>query len=514
MSSCAGALDYTGLLADNLGIMPFISKIKDRLSFRKAPPVIYWTALTALICFFIVSVSVQKADAQSTVSREQSDAQYKSILQTVFDFIQKNYVEEVNARSLYEGAMNGMFEALDDPYSSFLKEKDMEELDQNVIKGSYGGIGLYISKPSTFVEIASPIEGGPGWRAGLQPGDFIIKIGEESTADLTLDEVLARLKGPAGDKVELTIRRGEKLEFPVTLTRAIIEVPTVKQAMIGDIGYLRLISFSNMTADRARQALEFFKQKEYTALILDLRNNYGGLLSTAVNVCNLFIKGGTLVSVKSRIAKQNSVYNAAGDPIVPENIPIVVLINHGSASASEIVAGALKDHGRAYLVGEKSFGKGSVQQVYPLQNSGFKITTARYFTPSDANIDKIGIPPDREVLFPKFSSEEAEKLNALITSRAIPKFVESNKQAAPGVVDSFARQLQAEYGLDFSLLRRLIRDEENRTVIAPVYDLEYDVQLQEAVKIIREGIYYELIQNTKTLRDLQKEAIDDEVLPS
>ncbi|MDR1363490.1 MAG: S41 family peptidase [Spirochaetaceae bacterium] len=474
---------------------------------------IFWTLLTAGLCFFIINASVQNAGAQS-ITQEQSSPQYKSLIQTVFDFIQQNYVEEVDAQTLYEGAMSGMFDALGDPYSSFLKEKDMTDLDQNVIKGSYGGIGLYISKPSTYVEIASPIEDSPGWKAGLQPGDLIIKIGEESTSDLTLDEVLARLKGPAGDKVFLTIRRGENIEFPVTLTRAIIEVPTVKQAMIGDIGYLRLISFSNMTAERARQSLESFKENGYKALILDLRNNYGGLLSTAVSVCNLFIKNGTVVSVKSRIAKQNSVYNAGSNPLVSEDIPIVVLINHGSASASEIVAGALKDHGRAYLVGEKSFGKGSVQQVYPLRKSGFKITTARYYTPSDVNIDKIGIPPDREILFPAFSNEDAEKLNKLIASNAIPKFVQNNKKAAPGVIDGFARQLQDEYGLDFPLLRRLIRDEENRTVIAPVYDLEYDVQLQEAVKILREGVYYQLIQNTKTLRDLQEEAADDEAQPS
>jgi carboxyl-terminal processing protease len=473
---------------------------------NKERPLISWAVLTVIVCFFIVSVSVPNAAAQ-----EEKQPQYKSIIQLVFDFIQQNYVEEVDPKLLYEGAMSGMLGALDDPYSAFLKEKDMAELDQNVIKGSYGGVGLYISggKPN-FIEIAAPIEDSPGWKAGLMPGDLIIKIGTEITSDLTMDDVLARLKGPAGEKVDITVRRGEKLEFPVTLTRAVIEVPTVKYAMVGDIGYLRLISFSNATAERARQGLEFFKQNGYKALILDLRNNYGGLLSTAVSVSNLFIKSGTVVSVKSRIAKQNSVYNAAGHPVVPENIPIVVLINHGSASASEIVAGALKDHGRAYLVGEKSFGKGSVQQVYPLRNSGFKITTARYYTPSDVNIDKIGIPPDSEVLFPKFSSGDAEKLNKLLASKVISKFVENNKNAAPGVVDSFARQLSGEYELDFSLLRRLIRDEENRTVIAPVYDLEYDVQLQEAVRIIREGVYYMLIQNTKTLRDLQEDHVEED----
>jgi carboxyl-terminal processing protease len=284
--------------------------------------------------------------------------------------------------------------------------------------------------------------------------------------------------------------------------------------MIGNIGYLRLISFSNLTAGRAQEAIADFKKQGYKALILDLRNNYGGLLSSAVRVSELFLKDGTVVSVKSRIPGQNSIYEAGDHPVVPEDMPLVVLINHGSASASEIVAGALKDRGRAYLVGEKSFGKGSVQQVYPLRKSGFKITTARYYTPSDVNIDKVGIPPDREVSFPKFSNEDAEQLNKLLSSHAIPDFVENNPHAAPQQVDDFARTLQAEHNLDFSLLRRLIRDEENRTVIAPVYDLEYDVQLQEAVKIIREGSYYQLIQNTKTLKDLQDESLEEMALAS
>ena len=196
--------------------------------------------------------------------------------------------------------------------------------------------------------------------------------------------------------------------------------------------------------------------------------------------------------------------------LVPPHIPIVVLINRGSASASEIVAGALKDRGRAFLVGEKSYGKGSVQQVYPMDKSGFRITTARYYTPSDANIDKIGIPPDREVLFPEFSDEDAEKLKALITGNRIPEFGESHPQADAGAVEDFARELNGEYHIDLSLLRRLIRHEQHRTSIAPVYDLEYDVQLQEAVNILEDGNYGRLMQTTKTLRELQNEAAPEE----
>jgi carboxyl-terminal processing protease len=314
--------------------------------------------------------------------------------------------------------------------------------------------------------------------------------------------------------VKLLIRRGEKLEFPITLVRAIIEVPTTKYAMIGDTGYLKLITFTPMTVDRARDAISEFQAKNYRSLILDLRNNYGGLLNSAVDISGLFLDGGVVVSTKSRIPAENHTFNARRAAVVGPEIPVIVLINRGSASASEIVAGALKDRGRAYLVGEKSFGKGSVQQVYPLERSGFKITTARYYTPSDVNIDKIGIPPDREVLFPEYTDADAEKLNILIKTNKIPAFIEAKPQAGSTEIDAFARTLAGEYQLDVSLLRRLIRNEQNRTTIAPVYDLEYDVQLQEAVNILRDGSYGTLMRTTKTIKALQEEAAEDLPLAS
>jgi carboxyl-terminal processing protease len=441
------------------------------------------------------------------------------MLQKVFEFIRQRYVEDVDPQALYEGAMTGMFGALGDPHSVFLHESEMADYRENVIQGTYGGVGLYISKPvrerpdgtPPYVEVASPIEDTPGWRAGLKPGDLIIAINEEATDALSMDEVLARLKGAPGVEVRLRIRRGKNLEFPVSLTRAVIEVPTVKQAMIGDIAYLRLISFSAMTVERTREALERFKTLGYKSLILDLRNNYGGLLQAAVGIGDFFLDEGVVVTVKSRIPSETSSFNAKKNTLIPLDVPVVVLINRGSASASEIVAGALKDRGRAYLVGEKSFGKGSVQQIYPLDNkSGFKLTTARYYTPSDVNIDKIGIPPDREVRFPEFTAENTEQLNKLITSNKIPAFVEEYPKASPAQVDRFIQGLYTDYHIDSGLLRRLVRDEQNRTVMAPVYDLEYDVQLQEAVNILRGGSYGALMKTTKTLKVLQEEADKEE----
>ncbi|MDR0316555.1 MAG: S41 family peptidase [Treponema sp.] len=487
---------------------------------RKLPFSWIWIAATAALCLIFIFVSVpgvlaQGRDGGDSSSGAQGNRRYTSIIQNVFDFIQRHYVEEVDPQVIFEGAMNGMFNALNDPYSSFLPESEMSDLNDTT-QGSFGGVGLYISKPTGersdgkphYVEVASPIEDTPGWRAGINPGDLIIEINGESTDKLTMDEVLARLRGTPGVEVYLVIRRGEKLEFPVTLVRAVIEVPTAKYAMIGDIGYLKLLTFTPYTADRARDAIADFRSKNYRSVILDLRNNYGGLLNSAVDVSSLFLDGGVVVSTKSRIPSENHVFNARRQAMIPADIPVIVLINRGSASASEIVAGALKDRGRAYLVGENTYGKGSVQQVYPLNNVGFKITTARYYTPSDVNIDKLGIPPDREVKFPEFTDADVEHLNRLINDNKIPSFVADNPQASAARIDAFARTLEQDYKIDISLLKRLIRNEQNRTQIAPVYDLEYDVQLQEAVNILRGGSFPSLMESSKTLRALQEEAAE------
>ncbi|MDR0290225.1 MAG: S41 family peptidase [Treponema sp.] len=484
---------------------------------RKMPFSWIWIASTVLLCVVFAFASVPGALAQvkegtsqvtGQVDNSQRNRRYMVTIQQVFDFIQRHYVEEVDSKVIFEGAMTGIFEALGDPYSTFLPESEMRELNDTT-QGTFGGVGLYINKltgDTPYVEVASPIEDTPGWRAGINPGDLIIEINGESTDKLSMDEVLARLRGTPGVVVNLLIRRGERLEFPVALTRAIIEVPTAKHEMIGNIGYLKLLNLTPMTADRAADAINEFRKNNYQGLILDLRNNYGGLLNSAVDVSSLFLDGGLVVSTKSRIPSENQSFNTRRRNLVSSNIPVVVLINKGSASASEIVAGALKDRGRAFLVGEKSFGKGSVQQVYPLDNAGFKITTARYYTPSEASIDKIGIPPDRLVRFPEFTDADVEHLSRLISDNKIPTYVKENPQATYAQIEAFARILERDYTLDFSLLRRLIRNEQNRTTIAPVFDLEYDVQLQEAVNIINSGNFRTLMQTTKTLKALQEEA--------
>jgi carboxyl-terminal processing protease len=493
---------------------------------NKSPHKWVWIAASIIFCIMFVFALIPGVAAQGGSSSGMQNSQYQirnynNIMQTVFDFIIRNYIEEVDPRILFEGAMNGMFDALEDPYSTFMSEADMSGLGDTT-QGVFGGVGLNITKhpgqrpdgrPS-WVEVVSPIEGTPGWRAGISPGDFIVEINGEPTDILTMDEVLSRLRGTPGEDVRLLIRRGERMEFPLTITRAVIEVPTVRHAMIGDTGFLRLITFTPMTADRARDAITEFKANNYNSLILDLRNNYGGRLDAAIDVANLFLDGGLVVRTRSRIPSENRDFVARRSAFVSPDIPVIVLINRGSASASEIVAGALKDRGRAYLVGANTFGKGSVQQVFPISGIGFKITTARYFTPSDANIDKIGIPPDREVRFPEFTDEDAIKMNELINANRIPQFAQQNTQATAAEIDTFAQTLEREYGLDPSLLRRMIRNELNRSVVSPAFDLEYDVQLQEAVNILRSGEYQNLMRNSRSLRDLQDEAKENMALAS
>ncbi|MCL2441605.1 MAG: S41 family peptidase [Treponema sp.] len=484
-----------------------------------------WITATAFFCVLFAFALIPGVAAQGSSQPSQGSSlsqsqvrNYTNIMQNVFDFILRGYIDEVDPQILFEGAMNGMFGALEDPYSSFLTESDMKDMGDTT-QGSFGGVGLNITqsvgarpdgKPR-YVEVVSPIENTPGWRAGISPGDFIVEIDGVMTDTLSMDEVLSRLRGTPGEEVRLVIRRGERIEFPVTIVRAVIEVPTVRHAMIGDTGYLKLTTFTPFTADRAIEAINEFQANNYKSLILDLRNNYGGRLDSAVQISNLFLDGGLVVRIRSRIRSENRDFNANRQTLVSADIPVIVLINRGSASASEIVAGALKDRGRAYLVGENTFGKGSVQQVFPLSDVGFKITTGRYFTPSDANIDKVGIPPDREISFPEVTEEDAERLNELINANRIPVFAAANPEATAAQIDAFARTLERDYRLNLPLLRRLIRNELNRTSFAPVYDLEYDIQLQEAMNILRSGQYQNLMQNARTLRALQEEEEESEL---
>jgi len=270
-------------------------------------------------------------------------------------------------------------------------------------------------------------------------------------------------------------------------------------------GYLKIIEFTPKTAERVQNALDSFKEAGFTSLIIDLRNNPGGLITSAADVADKFIDKGVIVSTKSRLMFENSVYRASEKAtVMPKDIPIIVLINRGSASASEIVAGALKDYHLAYLVGEKTYGKGSVQQVVPLPNSdGIKLTMARYYTPSDSNIDKVGIPPDAQVLFPALTEEEEKTFASLVTDGVISKYVEAHPHMSDNDIVLYAQRLADTYKLEERVLRRLVKMEVNRTKPADLYDLDYDVQLKAALKMFNNSDFGSLVKSAKTLKELQ-----------
>ena len=422
-------------------------------------------------------------------------------------------MEEVDPEILYEGAIKGMLEALDDPYSVYMPKDEWRSLKDTTV-GSFGGVGLSITKPTentpekpAYVEVAQPIEDSPGARAGIQAGDKITAINGEDTAPMTMNEVLDKLRGVVGTSVTVTILRGKTMVFDRTLVRAVIENPTVKYGMIGSVGYLRITEFSSNTTSRVQEALDSFSASGYKSLILDLRNNGGGLLSAAVEIADKFIDSGVIVSTKSRISYENSTYVAHSRKTKVKNIPVIVLINGASASASEILAGALKDTHVAYLVGERTFGKGSVQIPSDLiNNDGFKITVARYYSPSDTNIDKVGIPPDKEVAYPTFTPEQEKAYSDLMNSTVIADYVERHPDMTENDISSYASTLAKTYPLELRVLRKIIRNEVERIKPTRLYDLDYDLQLNEALRILKEEDFKSLIKHTKTLKELQAES--------
>ena len=448
-----------------------------------------WIVITA----FLVAVIVLLSFTPRVLAGNQ-EAETQRLLSTffeVFRFVQENYVEEekVTSDNLIEGAMRGMFEALDDPHSAYLSPEEMRDLDDTTM-GRFGGVGLIISKIDRGVEVVSPIEGTPAYRAGVNAGDIIVAVDGESVVDLNIDEVLSVLRGEPGSSVTMTIVRGKALRFDVRVVRDMIEVPTVRQDMIpGGIAYLRIIQFTPLTVDRVEDSLQQFTDSGYNSLIIDLRSNPGGLLSGVIDISDFFLSKGPIVSTRSRVPSENHVFYASSrSTIVPEDLPIVVLIDRGSASASEILAGALQDTGRATIMGEKSYGKGSVQQIKRVGDAGFRLTMSRYYTPLGKNIDKIGISPDVPVQEPELTEEEEQALSRILEEELITDFLSRYPNPTDADIDSFERELAGkDIQLNDRYIRRLVRNELNRTNNnPPVYDLEFDLVLQEAVNYLRD----------------------------
>ncbi|MBC7802115.1 MAG: S41 family peptidase [Gemmatimonadaceae bacterium] len=342
----------------------------------------------------------------------------------VFERVRAEYVEPANDRELIENAINGMLTGLD-PHSSYMNAKSFRDM-QVQTRGEFGGLGLEVTSENGIIRVVSPIDDTPAFRAGVKAGDLITMLDGQTVQGLTLNEAVDKMRGPAGSQIRLTIKRdGVNTPIELSMNREVIRIQVVRSRLEGDMGYIRLTSFNEQTDPGLRKAITDLKQKNggtLRGLILDLRNNPGGLLDQAVSVSDDFLEQGEIVSTRSRHPEESQRWNAkSGD--IASGIPVVVLINGGSASASEIVAGALQDHRRAVVLGMRSFGKGSVQTVMPLQGSGaMRLTTARYYTPSGRSIQGLGITPDIEVASsrtetPNFGPERESDLNRALRNQ-------------------------------------------------------------------------------------------------
>jgi carboxyl-terminal processing protease len=316
----------------------------------------------------------------------------------VFEKVRSEYVEPVNDEDLIEAALNGMLTSLD-PHSSYLNPKNSRDMDINT-RGEFGGLGIEVTMENGWVKVVSPIDDTPAYRAGIQPGDFITHLDGEPVQGLTLSDAVDRMRGPANTDIRLTLRRSGAEPFDVKLTRAVIKIQTVRSHAEGSVGYIRITQFAQTTDPDLKRNMAQLKKDigKVSGYVVDLRNNPGGLLDQAIAVSDDFLEKGEIVSTRSRRPEDTQRFFAhPGD--IAEGLPIIVLVNDGSASASEIVAGALQDHHRAVIMGTRSFGKGSVQTLIPLPGHGsMRLTTARYFTPSGRSIQAVGIEPDIKVL--------------------------------------------------------------------------------------------------------------------
>jgi carboxyl-terminal processing protease len=414
----------------------------------------------------VVLITAVLTNAIPAAAQDKSSETYRylNLFGDVFERVRAEYVEEVSDQKLIEAAINGMLSSLD-PHSSYLNQKSFEDM-QVQTKGEFGGLGIEVTLENGLVKVVSPIDETPAHRAGLQPGDLISHIDGEPVIGLSLSDAVEKMRGKPDTDITLTIRRGDEQPFDVTLTRAVIRIKSVRSRLEGAVGYIRVTSFNQQTTENLTDAYDSLQKEApnggLTGLILDLRNNPGGLLNEAVSVSDAFLDKGEIVSTRGRKKDDAQRFNASpGD--VTNGLPIVVLINGGSASASEIVAGALQDHRRAILLGTPTFGKGSVQTIQPIPSHGaIRLTTARYYTPSGTSIQAKGIVPDIAVQPARIENIDvsarrreadlrgalqqeqpaSESTNQPPVSDADEKAVEPDESVAPGMTPS-----QADYQL-------------------------------------------------------------------
>ena len=393
--------------------------------------------------------------------------------------VQKNYVDDTKVKDLVQGAIRGMLSTLD-PHSAYMTPEMYKEM-QVETKGEFGGVGIQIGVKENRLAVIAPIDGTPAQRAGIKAGDYITKVNEESTKDLSLMDAVQKMRGPKGTKVNLTIQRdgtADPLQF--TLVRDTIKIERVKSKVLDNIGYVKLTQFQEATGRDLGRVLKQFKEHKVQSTILDLRNNPGGLLTAAVEVSEQFLPNGKLVVyTKGRESKKDEWFAKGRDQM--DDSPMIILVNEGSASASEIVAGALQDYGRAVIVGTTSFGKGSVQTILPLgDGSGLRLTTAKYYTPKGRSIQSTGITPDI-VIKPQPATTVVKAEGKPSDKDADGKASKPPVTTAPGKEQSIATPKGAEDGVQ----RNCTQPASPKLDLSGEPSLEQDVQLQKAVELLK-----------------------------
>lgn len=434
-------------------------------------------------------------DAEGSVQRDRE--YYQGLFNHAINYVRDVYVDRdrTDYRELYFGAIRGMLESLGDPHSAFLDPEQLQALEENLDHRLSGGLGIHISIEGDYPVIVAPIEGTPAFRAGLQSQDLILEIDGESTEGMPIDEAIRRLKGMAGDPVTIVIRRqGLPEPLEVTLVREQISIPSVRRAMIDDsIGYIRLVTFSSEADRELVSAVEELREQGMERLILDLRNNSGGLLNAAKLVTNRFIPSGLMVSTQGRYAFDHQRDYADPSKCILPRMPMVALINRGSASASEILAGALQDTNRAPIVGMPSYGKGSVQDVHRFRMAtreplAMRVTVQLYYTPSGKSIHGEGVTPDIQAEFPRPTIDDQYMYIKALDGGYVDDFIENHgTDYGSEDIDGLVTQLEDDcIPINRALLEREIRDRLNRFNVNRLFDRDYDVQLKAAIDEVKQ----------------------------